>query len=216
MTDDFYSTWTQCYEELFHASLSPKYVQRKDSTASSTTSTTFTSKAGSATTRWDKQANSNGLKHSVSELNLASPCNDEFVPRGGARSRSNDKRMQRLSLDVSTMSFDGEYGITPNKRLTKDISLIQQTLNLAPCQRATTVVASVNCLACWTGVKRFINCLIARCTSIVVEKGDLRFSLRGRKDVFLMIWIEINKTLFSLIKRFYGTCFRQLPLKQVK
>ena len=116
VTDDFYSTWTQCYEELFHASLSPKYVQRKDSTASSTTSTTFTSKAGSATTRWDKQANSNGLKHSVSELNLASPCNDEFVPRGGARSRSNDKRIQRLSLDVSTMSLDGEYGITPNKR----------------------------------------------------------------------------------------------------
>jgi len=115
VTDDFYSTWTQCYEELFNASLSPKYVQRKDSTASSTTSTTFTSKADSAT-GWDKHSKKNGLQHSVSELNLASPCNDDFVPRGGARSRSNDKRMQRLSLDVSNMSFDGEYGFTPNKR----------------------------------------------------------------------------------------------------
>ena len=96
----------------------PKYVQRKDSTASSTISTTFTSKTGSASGGWERHGKrNNGLQHSVSEMNLASPCNDDFTPLGGARSRnSTDKRMQRLSLDASNISFDSEYGYTPSRR----------------------------------------------------------------------------------------------------
>ena len=107
LTDDFYATWKQCYEELFHASLSPKYVQRKDSiaTPSATTTPAFKDRYNDGPSQRNGQ-----LQHSVSELNLASACNDDLTTpmtrsRDGARSRRHNKRMQRLSLDVSNMNL---------------------------------------------------------------------------------------------------------------
>ena len=96
LTDEFYSTWTQCYEELFHASLSPKYVPRKDSTASLSSKVNKRNKYGGP------------LHHSVSELNLAAQfTNDGYTSSlASTRSRNNNKRMNRLSLDVSNMNLD--------------------------------------------------------------------------------------------------------------
>jgi len=103
LTDDFYSTWTQCYEELFHASLSPKYIQRKESTAST---------LGRPTSRY-------GLHHSVSEMNLASGFNDGYSS-GGARPRN--KQMHRLSLDVSNMNLDFTPDEHPYRRHQRHLS----------------------------------------------------------------------------------------------
>jgi len=94
LTDEFYSTWTQCYEELFHASLSPKYVPRKDSTTSLSSKVNKRNKYGE-------------LHHSVSELNLAAQFTNDGYTSSLASTRSrNNKRMNRLSLDVSHMSLD--------------------------------------------------------------------------------------------------------------
>lgn len=85
LTDDLYSTWTQCYDELFHASLLPKYVPRKTSSDPS---------YGQLNKR------SSRYIYSLSEMNIA----DHISDRENAE-ETKLKKIHRFSLDISNTNI---------------------------------------------------------------------------------------------------------------